>query len=69
MKCTYCQTVNDGSKFHPGTCANCGAPVEVSRHLMWQTVADWDYMNGIVDFTDPIVLDYGGLPYYMSGVV
>ena len=48
MKCTYCQTVNDGSKFHPGTCANCGAP-------MWcepvpQLLPDW---NGTIDFTNP----------------
>ena len=44
MKCTYCQTVNDGSKFHPGTCANCGAVFSNSG-------------------------GFGGLPYYMSGVV
>jgi hypothetical protein len=34
--CEYCKTNNDGDKYHPGTCENCGAPlIDLSPRLFF----------------------------------
>lgn len=43
MKCSYCNTENDGNRYHAGTCDNCGASFD-------------DHLEGLYDAIDSMTV-------------
>jgi len=66
MICEYCGSEFYGSKFNPGTCAQCGAPKPARKEVR---LPDMYMGSPVIDFTCDTSTPICGIPPFLRNVV